>query len=884
MGLVPLAGKAVKDFGADDYMVVAAGADIRRVATESVTGFARVSSTGLGVIDETVAIQAAIDRAVAANKRLIHLPGGYYRTTAPLTGHEDIVFVGDGRITGVAKVNHYDFAAGWISYCCDLFVDSVNGSDSYDGLTWRTPKKSLAGVADVSFAGAIIGLAAGSVFNELFPSGITGGPSNSRRTVLMRYGSGPNPVIKKTRTVTISTVDGSTGAMNVLETAFNSSSSSAFDTPVTSGAGSATTFSANSSDIGSPSGWSSTAFRATVTTSGTSYYAYVAHTADIQGEPRLYGSFEVAFSNLSGVSATTWSTSSFFEIETAGAPLIFMVRNQGGTLRFGVVCPDYMAGNIDAIFEFYLGLAVATNTRYTISWRLDHIANVFEAKVNGTTIYSGQVPVGVGAPMELQFGANPNPYYQAGAFQVYFQNLKLDTRDYPASVGSYSLSNVRKATLTGFGSLDGNAAATILRNKTTNEVAYYRVSKASRVTDSSRYYHNTGTGEIFVYATAAADWEIPDGTSDTIDKYGTSNWAWYDINVEGSRGHGWDMRNGQNITLKRCRATLCGKSAFYFADGYGGTPGTMKNLRIEQCEGAWTRGSGINFAGIAVGANTGDINIYYNYFTMTCLAREVSKYDLEMSYTAAIKLYDFSPAATNTCNVIGNFVYRNAPPEPGNNGEKGLGIWIDSVDHVCNVERNIVIDNGPVGILFEMRRGVTALHICRNNFCKGNGRCSSGYIAGEIQLYRGADQTLVEKNTLIATRRGQYALHVQGESGIGGEGRSQVVINNTIRNNLLLAEGSGEGVLRYRTSGTGNVFQKNATGVNTAGMIDYVAADNGYPETLYATVAAWDTARGTSSQGVVGSPGLIGNGDYRPGPGSILLNAGTDGKDIGMTG
>lgn len=174
----------------------------------------------------------------------------------------------------------------------------------------------------------------------------------------------------------------------------------------------------------------------------------------------------------------------------------------------------------------------------------------------------------------------------------------------------------------------------------------------------------------------------------------------------------------------------------------------------------------------------------------------------------------------------------------GKSGDRGLGIWIDTVGSGFIIRYNIIHGGRHHGIQTEAISGAQVYY----NICYGN---PVGIYAG-IDITRDSDQVEVYNNICYGNGIG---IQIRGD-GSANSSTDNIVKNNIATSNAVefsaINGGENDG-----TNGHGNVYEYNCFGVESSNFIQWASG------VYKSTYDAWETAYGDSTHSVEADPLFI---------------------------
>jgi hypothetical protein len=243
----------------------------------------------------------------------------------------------------------------------------------------------------------------------------------------------------------------------------------------------------------------------------------------------------------------------------------------------------------------------------------------------------------------------------------------------------------------------------------------------------------------------------------------------------GGRRNGLVISNAPACHVAEMIVADCGWHGIQLSRLYGANP----DSRIETVQAYNCGGMGISL--------TTERNLVcsYNYVRRCCLDEHAPAGDLNLNYTAGIKIFGVYGGSNcvlehNTCEENGNSAQHN---DGVHNIAKGCGLWIDSPDHgSVRALNNICRNNTNSGIMVELTERIDVY----GNRCYRNGRGMSEEPANNsgIVLFRGANHNRVKYNTCFENG---WQTCVTGYDSLGEEGISQLCVDNVFEENTLLS-------------------------------------------------------------------------------------------------
>lgn len=222
------------------------------------------------------------------------------------------------------------------------------------------------------------------------------------------------------------------------------------------------------------------------------------------------------------------------------------------------------------------------------------------------------------------------------------------------------------------------------------------------------------------------------------------------------------------------------------------------------------------------------------------------------NYTAGIKA-----GTSNNSNILveHNTVYSNGV---GRTGDRGSGIWMDTIGAGVVVRYNECYSNNDRGIMIEVTDDAEVYY----------NKCYSNTNDDGIGLTRDCHGNKVYNNVCYGNAQG---------IGVIGDWPAQAgnMEDNLIKNNILSGNTTRElrcllGGENDGTNGSGNVYEYNCLGAETANFIEWA---NG---TYKSTYDAWEATYGSSTHSAEADPLFVdaANGNFHLRPNSPCLGIG----------
>ena len=322
---------------------------------------------------------------------------------------------------------------------------------------------------------------------------------------------------------------------------------------------------------------------------------------------------------------------------------------------------------------------------------------------------------------------------------------------------------------------------------------------------------------------------------------GSNYWTFEDIWVKGGLKANIFADTNNDGMVRRCTLTQATENGLHIYTHTGlSNTGFDASYNICYNNGA----CGITVAGQNAVSMAG-IRIHHNETYGNCWQPWIKENGL-FAYTGGIR-----PIGREINDII---VEDNYVHDEGNDGDysHGCGIWFDTVGLNAIARRNRIERTTSWGIQIEDCNAV---------------RLYSNLIVGTIYypgiaIIRNCDNNLVYNNTLIDCNGGFNTSNGGGGSHFTG---------NQFYNNIVY--GTSGWVVRADTGAVGintSTFNKNIIGPNRTNMFN---TDN----TMYSTVAAWESNWGGTSNSISTNPTFVnlGSGDYHLAEGSVGRFAGT---------
>lgn len=328
--------------------------------------------------------------------------------------------------------------------------------------------------------------------------------------------------------------------------------------------------------------------------------------------------------------------------------------------------------------------------------------------------------------------------------------------------------------------------------------------------------------------------------------------------VEASaRDHVIDIRNRQHLSFAGLAVVHANRDAFWIEDGVTDLVLTRMTLSGNYFHGfdSWSTGpensritiqdsevadngaNGIHFSDRSAGWRILRNRVHHNAL--------LESSDPLHLYTAGIK---GNASSSHDVLVEGNVVYGNGAA--ATHGDRGAGIWLDTVGAGCVVRGNRSFENRFHGIFIEVTSGA----LVYDNASYDNGGhevWSIGLAVSGRRAPEQADGNRVFHNVVWnSTRRPRV-------SGLAvyGDGSPNAITDTIVRNNIVggfpvnlraFNGGENDGLM-----GSGNVYTHNAFGPERAGFIEW-----GHGRHL-SRYADWQMAYGAPTHSVTGDPLLI---------------------------
>jgi parallel beta-helix repeat protein len=296
-----------------------------------------------------------------------------------------------------------------------------------------------------------------------------------------------------------------------------------------------------------------------------------------------------------------------------------------------------------------------------------------------------------------------------------------------------------------------------------------------------------------------------------------------------------------NITIQDCEAWYGARQGFFV----GNANATYKTtyVTVQRCLAAFNGWSGID-----IGTGTNQVILRNN------IAHHNTA-DQTAIYHAGIHVWG-NQVDLSMLTITGNESYSNYN-NSGNLWGLGNGFHIDEVapGGTVIVSNNYAHDNHDNGIFVEHSSGVQVYY----NILSGNG----GY--GTL-IFRSATGNKVFNNTANQNSVG---------IGIVGNGASNEMTNNQVKNNISVANTSSQLSAIYGgendgVRGSGNIYSNNCFGNQTSGFITWGAGQ------LLSSYTAWETAYGQPTTSVKSDPQFVDLKSFLLKATSPCINAGTD--------
>ena len=316
---------------------------------------------------------------------------------------------------------------------------------------------------------------------------------------------------------------------------------------------------------------------------------------------------------------------------------------------------------------------------------------------------------------------------------------------------------------------------------------------------------------------------------------------------------------GDGVTFKNCIASYCGQSGFLFGDATGDP---YNDLIIEDCESSYNLNHGFTV----------------NYKCVNPIIRRNSAhnngYTAEGAFMAGIKSYDDTDIAEGI-NIYENESYSNGYDDGAAKQGDGAGIWFDYTQSApanpSKIHHNYVHDNVGTGIFIE---------ISSNNRVYGNLLHDNAANAGQASgTNLGCGITVDTRYDFISENN-----HVYNNTVIGGRGGIKVASystgacelnNNIVKNNICISQTRNALVCDTGgdndASGTGNVYESNCFGAESAGFINWGGVE-------YDTYDAYISASSQTDNNIEADPSFTNEGgdDYTLASDSPCIGAGVN--------
>jgi len=333
------------------------------------------------------------------------------------------------------------------------------------------------------------------------------------------------------------------------------------------------------------------------------------------------------------------------------------------------------------------------------------------------------------------------------------------------------------------------------------------------------------------------------------------------ITFSHSNRHGASPYGASNMTFTDC------VFEWNWINGFtAGSTAAYSGIVIQDCVGRYNGTAAISFTASGAGSIDSCSVLRSWIYENGKLQGDV---DADHEWTSGIKF--LSP--TTNCIVAENEVYDNGIAESGS--KKGHGIWFDfapsSSGNENEISHNLIYDNQGCAVFLEV---VSYCHVFGNvaygnNPVSGGGDWRSATIRLDTREDNDADGIYICNNTFIG---GYYGMVVTTTTTRGtGDIKNNVFKNNIVYGYSTAALYANLGGDNDGTYGSGNVYEQNCFGAESAGFIEWDG-------TAYDTYDTWISASSQTDNNIESDPTFTnsGNDDYSNAAGSPSIGAGAN--------